>query len=165
MEVKVFGLTGAGGKNIRMLLKCHNSRTDPRMAEDDPETLRALRQGWCLGGEDFRQEMIERMEGRLGEHHAGELRQESAEAKAERIVQEEVKRLGLERRGSAGPPQERSGKTGDGGAFANRNDPVDPADCRSSSARQRQKRKGQTRFVDESPHPSVCATSGGSRDY
>ena len=38
--------------------------------------------------------MLERMDGRLGEHHAGELRQESAEAKAGRIVQEELKRWG-----------------------------------------------------------------------
>ena len=38
------------------------------------------------------------------------------------------------------------------------------ADCRSSSSRQRQKREGQTRFVDESPHPSVRATSSGNRE-
>ena len=38
--------------------------------------------------------MLERMEGRLGEHHAGELRQESAEA--ERIFQAELKRWGWE---------------------------------------------------------------------
>ena len=34
------------------------------------------------------------LNGRLGEHHAGELRQESAEAMAERIVPEELKRWG-----------------------------------------------------------------------
>ena len=34
------------------------------------------------------------MEGRLGEHHAGELRRESAEARGERILVEELARLG-----------------------------------------------------------------------
>ena len=34
------------------------------------------------------------MEGKLGEHHSGELHRESAEAKAERIIAEELQRLG-----------------------------------------------------------------------
>jgi hypothetical protein len=38
--------------------------------------------------------MLEALEGKLGEHHSGELRRESAEVKAERIVAEELKRLG-----------------------------------------------------------------------
>jgi regulator of protease activity HflC (stomatin/prohibitin superfamily) len=38
--------------------------------------------------------MLARMEGNLGEHHSGELHRASAEAKAERIVAEELKRLG-----------------------------------------------------------------------
>jgi len=33
------------------------------------------------------------MEGALGEHHAGDLKRESAEAKAERIIAEELRRL------------------------------------------------------------------------
>ena len=35
-----------------------------------------------------------RMEGELGEHHSGELRLETAKAKAERIIAEELSRLG-----------------------------------------------------------------------
>jgi hypothetical protein len=38
--------------------------------------------------------MLGQMEGRLGEHHAGELRRESAQAMGERIVAGELKRLG-----------------------------------------------------------------------
>src|SRR6266705_3997924 len=34
------------------------------------------------------------MDGKLGEHHSGELKRESAAAKADRIVREELKRLG-----------------------------------------------------------------------
>jgi hypothetical protein len=47
-----------------------------------------------LGSEGFREEMLQKMEGRLGESHSGELRRETARAKGERIVAEELKRLG-----------------------------------------------------------------------
>jgi putative transposase len=65
-----------------------------RAQEGDGAEWALLRQGWCLGGEAFRQEMLGRIEGRLGEHHAGELRRESAEVRAERIIGEELERLG-----------------------------------------------------------------------
>jgi len=65
-----------------------------RLEEAGPESLKALRRGWYLGSEAFRQEMLESMEGKLGQHHSGELRRESAEAKAERIMAAELKRLG-----------------------------------------------------------------------
>jgi AraC-like DNA-binding protein len=47
-----------------------------------------------VGSEAFRQEQLQRMEGRLGEHHSGQMRLESAEAKAERIIAQELRRLG-----------------------------------------------------------------------
>ncbi|MGH6630573.1 MAG: transposase [Burkholderiales bacterium] len=65
-----------------------------RAQETDAAEWEPVRRGWCLGGAGFRQELVERMSGKLGEHHAGELRRESAEAKAERIIAEELKRLG-----------------------------------------------------------------------
>ena len=65
-----------------------------RRQETGPESLTALRRGWYLGSEAFGQELLERMEGKLGPHHSGELRRESAEAKAERIMVAELKRLG-----------------------------------------------------------------------
>ena len=49
-----------------------------RLEEMDPEALEAFRRDWCLGSEAFRKEQLERMEGGLGEHHAGELGLESA---------------------------------------------------------------------------------------
>ena len=57
-----------------------------RWAETDGEALKVLRRGWCLGGEGFKRQMLKAMEGKLGEHHSGELRRETAEAKAGRIV-------------------------------------------------------------------------------
>jgi hypothetical protein len=71
------------------------ARMEARRAEQpDEEALRPLRRGWCLGGEAFKRELLERMEGRMGEHHSGELRREEAESKAERIIGEEMRRMG-----------------------------------------------------------------------
>jgi len=42
--------------------------------------------------EAFRKEQLKRMEDKLGEHHAGELRRETAEAKAGRLIAEELAR-------------------------------------------------------------------------
>jgi putative transposase len=58
------------------------------------EVLKQLRRGWCLGSEIFKNQLLEQMEGKLGDHHAGEMRQESAQIKAERMVAEELRRLG-----------------------------------------------------------------------
>ena len=58
------------------------------------ERFKALRRGWYLGSESFKREALARMEGSLGGHHAGELHQEVARAKAERIVAEELQRHG-----------------------------------------------------------------------
>jgi REP element-mobilizing transposase RayT len=42
----------------------------------------------------FRKRLLEEMEGKLGEHHSGALRRERAEAKGERIIAQELGRLG-----------------------------------------------------------------------
>src|ERR1017187_2514326 len=65
------------------------------------EQLKPLRRGWCLGSEQFRQEMLERMDGKLGENHSGELHRETAEQKANRILSEELSRRGWEESGLA----------------------------------------------------------------
>jgi putative transposase len=74
-----------------------------RLEADDQETIQPLREGWCLGSAEFRQRMLDLVEGRVGDNHDGDLRRESAAGKAERIVAEELARLGwteadLERR-------------------------------------------------------------------
>jgi REP element-mobilizing transposase RayT len=65
-----------------------------RRADLDAASLGALRRGWCLGSAEFKRQRLEQMEGHLGEHHAGELRRETAEGKGARIVAEELRRLG-----------------------------------------------------------------------
>ena len=65
-------------------------RADP--AEE--EALQAIRQGWYFGSEQFRDELMERIDGSLGEHHSGKLHQQGSRARASRIVTEELNRLG-----------------------------------------------------------------------
>jgi putative transposase len=64
-----------------------------RLEEVDPESLQELREGWCIGAEAFRQECLQRMEGKVGDNHPGQTRLETAQAKAERIITEELVRL------------------------------------------------------------------------
>jgi putative transposase len=64
-----------------------------RLEPGDEAGLKALRRGWLLGSEEFRGRMLEEIDGAVGEHHFGALRLETAEAKAERIVAEELGRL------------------------------------------------------------------------
>ena len=51
-------------------------------------------QGWCLGSEGFRQELLAQVRAQASPRHTGEEITPSAEAKAERIVGEELQRLG-----------------------------------------------------------------------
>ncbi len=65
-----------------------------RLEETDEEALKVFRRGWCLGSEEFRKQMLEKTEGKLGDNHSGELHRETALARADRIVAEELRRLG-----------------------------------------------------------------------
>ena len=64
-----------------------------RLEEVDEKALQEFREAWSIGGEAFRRECLERMEGKVGENHPGQTRLETAEAKADRIVTEELARL------------------------------------------------------------------------
>ena len=70
------------------------SRMEERRRAETEDEWDTVRRGWCLGSEVFRQELLEKMESTLGDHHAGELKLESAAAKAERIIAAELQRLG-----------------------------------------------------------------------
>ena len=69
-----------------------------RLEDNEPEALRALRRGWVYGSGEFRERMLERVEGELRPSHSGSLKVETAQSKAERIVREELKRLGWRER-------------------------------------------------------------------
>ena len=50
-----------------------------------------IRRGWCLGEESFRNALLAQMTERIGAEHYGTERLETTEAKAERILREELK--------------------------------------------------------------------------
>ena len=51
-------------------------------------------EGWCLGNEEFRQELLAQVSAQANPRHTGEEINQSALAKAERIVREELNQLG-----------------------------------------------------------------------
>jgi len=65
---------------------------EKRRAEETVADYKRVRRGWYLGDEAFRKELLGQMKERMGEEHYGEERQETAEALAEVIVTEELKR-------------------------------------------------------------------------
>lgn len=66
-------------------------RTEARRAENSEE-FEQVRRGWCFGDDQFRTELLERVEGEARGHHFGEEIHEASEAKATRIVDEELRR-------------------------------------------------------------------------
>ena len=64
-----------------------------RVAERGAD-YKKVRRGWCFGADSFRKELLGQMKERIGAEHYGEERQETAEAHAEGIVAEELKRRG-----------------------------------------------------------------------
>jgi putative transposase len=66
---------------------------EERRAQESETDYKGLRRGWCFGGEKFREELLGQMQERMGPEHYGSARQETAEAKAERLVGEGLKRL------------------------------------------------------------------------
>jgi hypothetical protein len=60
-----------------------------RNAEDGGD-LKAIRRGWFFGGDALRQELLAQASEKTGRWHYGDLVREAAEARAERIVAEEL---------------------------------------------------------------------------
>ena len=88
-----------------------------RLAATDPEARKGLRRGWCLGRKEFQRQMLEKVEGRRGEPHSGELRGEPAEAKAEHYWRK-TQPAGVELGRTGRPAQEWSRQAGAAGRAA-----------------------------------------------
>ena len=65
---------------------------EERRGAEEGEEFKPIRRGWCLGEEKFRKELLTQMSERMGAEHYGEERAETAEALAELIIAEELKR-------------------------------------------------------------------------
>jgi putative transposase len=64
-----------------------------RHAEEPSEAWKPVREGWCLGDETFRAELLAQVSERRGAHHYGTELREAREDKAQRLVTEELARL------------------------------------------------------------------------
>lgn len=69
-------------------------RLETRRSSEIDDEFNPIRSGWCFGDEAFRQELLGQMAAKLGRHHYGPEIQEAAAMKAQRIVVEELQRLG-----------------------------------------------------------------------
>ena len=65
-----------------------------RRQEESAADYAQVRGHWCLGSEEFREELLAAAASRIGPTHYGADRQETEEAKAQRWVREELGRLG-----------------------------------------------------------------------
>jgi len=67
-------------------------RLETRRLQESEEEFQNVRRGWCFGDERFRQELLAQVEGGAGPFHYGAEIQEASEAKATRIIDEELRR-------------------------------------------------------------------------
>jgi hypothetical protein len=69
------------------------ARIESRRAEEDEPSLRPIRRGWCLGSPAFQQQMLDLIQAQQKEA-PGQLRVENSILRAQRIIPEELARLG-----------------------------------------------------------------------
>ena len=72
-------------------------RLETRRAQADGDEFKAIRRGWCLGPETFRQELLASVQTRPTESHHAATRSETTEEKARRLLNEELDKLGWTR--------------------------------------------------------------------
>jgi len=67
---------------------------ETRQAQEDGDEFKGIRRGWCLGGKHFRKELLETRGAGAGEPYRADARRETTEAKARRLLNEELAKLG-----------------------------------------------------------------------
>lgn len=68
-------------------------RLEARRAEENSEAFQEVRRSWCYGDDRFRQELLARVEDSAKQSHYGPELTEAAEAKARRIISDELRRV------------------------------------------------------------------------
>jgi hypothetical protein len=81
---------------------------EQRRGAEEGDAFKTIRRGWFFGDEALKQELLAQVSEQAGPWHYGEAVQESVEAKAERLVKEELTRrkwdektLAVRRKGDA----------------------------------------------------------------
>ncbi len=67
--------------------------TELRRLAPESGQFKPVERGWCLGSEEFRQELLAAATGRIGATNYGKERREVQEAKARRLLREEMDRI------------------------------------------------------------------------
>ncbi len=67
---------------------------ETRRAQEDVDEFKAIRRGWCLGGEQFRKELLDSVGAGASEPFRADARRETTEEKARRLLHEELDKLG-----------------------------------------------------------------------
>jgi len=70
---------------------------EQRRREQTGDDWKQLRRGWCFGEESFREELLAQVQEKVGPSHYGGQKREAAQEKANRIVEEELRRLGWQK--------------------------------------------------------------------
>ena len=65
---------------------------EERRGKDKPGDWKPVRCGWFLGRTQLKEQVLEMMSSGMGKHHGGEEKRETDEQKAERLVQEELRK-------------------------------------------------------------------------
>ena len=73
----------------------YGMQMEKRRRQEDGKEFKPMDRGWCLGGDVFRQELLEQMEVGSGMRHYGEAVVEVIQAKAERLAREGLRKVGL----------------------------------------------------------------------
>jgi len=74
--------------------KVFGEQMERRRQEDTTQEFKAVEQSWCLGGEEFKRELLEQVSHSAGPKHVDPEIHDADEAKAERLLKAELKRLG-----------------------------------------------------------------------
>ena len=91
---RLMGEHGLGSGSARSRREFSRRMESLRQEVNSPQQLQPIRRGWKLGGEDFLDWILNKIEVPTKEAHPSRERDETEQAKALRIVQEELKRRG-----------------------------------------------------------------------
>jgi putative transposase len=92
---RVLGEHGIEEDNRVARLEFSRRMETERVATNDPGANEALlRRGWHLGGQAFLSRLLDQLDGKVSENHEARERADTAEAKAERIIQASLRELG-----------------------------------------------------------------------
>jgi hypothetical protein len=91
---RLMGEHGLASESARSRREFSRRMESSRQEANNPQQLKPIRRGWKLGGEDFLDWILDKIEVPTKEAHPSRERDETEQAKALRIVQQELKRAG-----------------------------------------------------------------------